>query len=270
MASAELQVGYSVTILPHDNQLTPEDGKVVFVHSASATGEVTYSVLPEGHVRQDDGSYIRKKVMLRVPPSRLRDKGGAQSHWEAAKVIGISTRTNLNEQHYTDCTIMADPFEHAIGYVRLDGTVGDGFRRGEILDTFKRDPMTSICLLTKTAAGVGLNLTDANYVIILEPSMDAHDEVQSIARVHRIGQSRDVSVLKFYLTGSVEERILKRRQQRGELSIAINAATGTTTATTEDDEQEVGTTAKADKNKAEVSSSRAMTFDDLKLLLGAE
>ena len=265
VASTELQVGYSVTILPDDNQRTPEDGKVVFVHRACDTGEVTYSVLPDGHVRQDDGSYIRKKVMLRVPPSRLRDKGGAQGHWEAAKVIGISTRTDLNDQQYTDCTGKADPFEHAIGYVRLDGTVGDGFRRGEILDTFKRDPMTSICLLTKTAAGVGLNLTDANYVIILEPSMDAHDEIQSIARVHRIGQTREVSVLKFYLSGSVEERILKRRQQRGELSIAINAATGT-----EDDEEETCTSAKADKNEAEVSSSRAMTFDDLKLLLGSE
>jgi SNF2 family DNA or RNA helicase len=118
--------------------------------------------------------------------------------------------------------------------VRLDGSAGDASRRGEILETFKGDSRTSICLLTKASAGVGLNLTVANFVVVLEPSMDAHDELQSIARVHRIGQTRKVSVLKFYMTTSFEERILLRRQQRGELSVSINSTTGGATTTEED------------------------------------
>ena len=155
--------------------------------------------------------------------------------------------------------------------------------------------MTSLCLLTKTAAGVGLNLTHANFAIILEPSMDAHDEVQSICRVHRIGQTRPVTVLKLFMRGSIEERILKRRQQRGELSVSINAAAGGGGGGEDGDGDEddgAGGAAessappaggggagkkKATKGKAaaggaaassSVSSSRSIKLDDLKLLIG--
>ena len=83
---------------------------------------------------------------------------------------------------------------------------------------------------------MGLNLTHANYAIILEPSMDAHDEVQSICRVHRIGQTRPVTVLKLYNKDSIEERILKRRQMRGELSVSINATGGSGVGDEEDGE----------------------------------
>ena len=267
VAASNLQVGYSVTILPedpNDKETQPEGGRVVFVHRDEAAGEgassVTFDVRPDGYVQVGDhGDHVRKDVLQRLSPSRLLDKGNMR--WLSAKILGVSTRPKLNKPDFVDRTGASDPFEHVVGYVRLDGAAGDATRRGQILDTFKRDPMTSICLLTKAAAGVGLNLTDANYAIILEPSMDAHDEVQSIARIHRIGQTRKVTVLKLYLTGSIEERILKRRQQRGELNVSINAATGSATAD-EDDEENA-----SEKKTAEVSASRVMTFDDLKLLL---
>ena len=115
--------------------------------------------------------------------------------------------------------------------------------------------MTSICLLSKRSAGVGINLTDANHVIIIEPGIDGHDELQSICRVHRIGQTRTVLVNKFYIVGSVEERILKRRQQRGDLNISINSVLNA-------GEEEKG------NKKSEVLSSKAITYEDLQLLLG--
>ena len=48
-----------------------------------------------------------------------------------------------------------DAFARSIGYVRLDGSAGSAERRGELLTVFKDDPMTSVCLLTKTAGEKG-------------------------------------------------------------------------------------------------------------------
>jgi len=132
--------------------------------------------------------------------------------------------------------------------------------------------MTSVVLLTKTAAGVGLNLTNANYAIIAEPSMDAHDEVQSICRIHRIGQTREVKVLKFYVEDSIEERILKRRQQRGELTVSVNALSSASNGCDEEGDKESSPTQnkskKDEESEVSVAASKTMTLEDLKLLLG--
>ena len=264
--ATKLQVGYAVTILPCEEDGVLETGKVIFVHLGNGDSPVSYNIQPEGY-KQDCGEQTRKDVLYNIPPSRLEDKGG--NHWVSGIVKAIYGKRKLSDAEYVSND--GDPFERAIGYVRLDGSTGSALRRGEILDTFKRDPMASICLLTKTSAGVGLNLTDANHVLILEPSMDAHDEMQSIARVHRIGQTRKVSVLKFFIRDSIEERILKRRQQRGELSVTINSSCASSGSDL--DVTTRTTNGKSDKDmkieeSAEVSSSRTMTHQDMKFLLG--
>jgi len=84
----------------------------------------------------------------------------------------------------------------------------------------------------------------------------------TICRVHRIGQTRKVSVQKFYIVGSIEEQILKRRQQRGELTLSINSFAGVST-------DEEGTNEKELKTKtSEILSSKTITYEDLQLLLG--
>ena len=199
-----------------------------------------------------------------VPPSRLEDMG--DSLFRPAIIKTILSCGNIVDEG-------EDPYAHAIGYVRLDGNAGAAEMRGEKLNVFRNDPMCSVAMLTKRAAGVGLNLTNANYAFVVEPSEDAHDEIQSVYRVHRIGQTRTVKVLKFFVAGTIEERILKRRQQRGELSVSINALAGG-----EVDEEDEGAgdskNARAKKNgdppKASVSASKVVTFDDLKLLLGRD
>ena len=80
-------------------------------------------------------------------------------------------------------------------------------------------------------------------------------------------------MLKFFVAGTIEERILKRRQQRGELSVSINALAGG-----EVDEEDEGAgdskNSRAKKNgdppEASVSASKVVTFDDIKLLLGRD
>ncbi|EGB04992.1 hypothetical protein AURANDRAFT_17564, partial [Aureococcus anophagefferens] len=76
------------------------------------------------------------------------------------------------------------------------------------------DPETSVLLLTLATAGVGLNITNANKVVILEPFRFGSNEAQAAMRVHRIGQSRDVEIIKFFTRGTMDERLLKLRHKR--------------------------------------------------------
>ena len=61
-------------------------------------------------------------------------------------------------------------------------------------------------LLTLATAGVGLNITNANKVIILEPFRFGSNEAQAAMRVHRIGQSRDVEIITFFTRATMDHR----------------------------------------------------------------
>lgn len=76
--------------------------------------------------------------------------------------------------------------------------------------------------MTSETCSVGLNLTSANFVLLLEPFLTGAEEGQAAARVHRIGQTRPVNVVKFFTKGSIDERILSLRQRRGELEDDTN------------------------------------------------
>lgn len=107
----------------------------------------------------------------------------------------------------------SDPFAKTIGTCHLT----DPQKRGATLDMMRRDPMCACVLLTKEATSVGLNITWCNFVVLVEPFKNAASEAQAIARVHRIGQARQVNVLKFYSANSIDERLLYLRRRRGEL-----------------------------------------------------
>ncbi len=68
------------------------------------------------------------------------------------------------------------------------------------------------------AGGVGLNLTAADYVFILDPWWNPAVEKQAVSRAHRIGQHRHVFSYKFITTNSVEEKILKLQQTKAHLA----------------------------------------------------
>ena len=73
-------------------------------------------------------------------------------------------------------------------------------------------------LLSLQAAGVGLNLTGANHVFMLDVHWNPALEVQAADRCHRVGQLRDVYIHKFICQGTVEERILQLQQRKIQLA----------------------------------------------------
>ena len=80
-------------------------------------------------------------------------------------------------------------------------------KRTKALSEFQNDPPTTIFLLSMRAGAVGINLTQANHVFLMEPAMNTALEKQAIGRVHRIGQKRHVKICRFIMKGSIEERI---------------------------------------------------------------
>jgi SNF2 family DNA or RNA helicase len=105
--------------------------------------------------------------------------------------------------------------ERKIRYAYLDGSTRD--RQREV-ESFQNDPELRLFLISLKAGGVGLNLTAADYVFILDPWWNPAIEAQAIDRAHRIGQHRTVFTYKFITKNTVEEKILALQQSKRQLA----------------------------------------------------
>ena len=76
-------------------------------------------------------------------------------------------------------------------------------------------------LISIKAGGVGLNLTEADYVFILDPWWNPAVEQQAIDRTHRIGQKNTVFIYKFITKNSVEEKILALQQRKRKIADSL-------------------------------------------------
>jgi len=92
-------------------------------------------------------------------------------------------------------------------YLRLDGQT-PVTERQERIDDFNNSPDIFVFLLSTKAGGFGINLTAANVVIIYDLDFNPHNDKQAEDRAHRVGQTRDVTVMKLVTKDTIEESIL--------------------------------------------------------------
>ncbi|PNH06056.1 DNA repair protein RAD5 [Tetrabaena socialis] len=101
-------------------------------------------------------------------------------------------------------------------------------KRTEAIDSFQHDPATTVFLLSVRSGAVGINLTAADHVFLMEPCMNPAMEEQAIGRAWRMGQQRPVVVKRLVVQGSVEERIMEvvrtRRAASGSSAAAADPA----------------------------------------------
>ena len=90
--------------------------------------------------------------------------------------------------------------EHGFRSARLDGSLSNQERR-LTLDLCRRPGEIEVCLIQIRAGGVGLNLQEFNRVYLTSPDWNPCNEIQAIARAHRMGQQRPVTVTKLVLSG---------------------------------------------------------------------
>jgi SNF2 family DNA or RNA helicase len=110
----------------------------------------------------------------------------------------------------------------------MNGLIIDGSTRNreQILNKFKEEEEQRILLMTLKVGGVGLNLTEADYVIILDPWWNPAVEMQAIDRTHRIGQTMPVMVYRMISSSTIEEKVLEL--QRKKMAIMNDVVEGTT------------------------------------------
>jgi SNF2 family DNA or RNA helicase len=85
-----------------------------------------------------------------------------------------------------------------------------------VVAAFQRDPSACVFLLSLRAAGTGLNLTTASYVVLYDPWWNPAVEAQAIDRSHRIGQTQTVNAYRLISPGTVEEKIWELQQSKAQ------------------------------------------------------
>ncbi len=93
---------------------------------------------------------------------------------------------------------------------------GETKDRQAVVQNFQDDPSASVFLLSLRAAGTGLNLTTASYVVLYDPWWNPAVEAQAIDRSHRIGQTRTVNAYRLIAPGTVEEKIWELQQRKAQ------------------------------------------------------
>jgi superfamily II DNA or RNA helicase len=131
---------------------------------------------------------------------------------EGHKALVFSQFTSL-------LSIVRDRLDHAgVTYEYLDGKTRD---RQERVERFQSDPACKLFLVSLKAGGLGLNLTAAEYVFLLDPWWNPAVEAQAVDRAHRIGQTRNVFAYRLIARGTVEEKVLELQASKRDLAAAI-------------------------------------------------
>ncbi len=110
--------------------------------------------------------------------------------------------------------------EQKIEYHYLDGSTPAEERQRRVTQ-FNTEDKKQIFLISLKAGGVGLNLTSADYVILLDPWWNPAVEQQAIDRSHRIGQLRTVFAYKFVTQNTIEEKIIALQNAKRKISESV-------------------------------------------------
>ena len=118
-------------------------------------------------------------------------------------------------------------------YLYLDGQTPLDERQ-RLVNRFQ-DGESQFFLISLKAGGLGLNLTAANYVILMDPWWNPSIEDQATDRAHRLGQERSVTVIRLVSANTIEEKILKLHEQKQDLSNRMLEGTSGSAALSVDD-----------------------------------
>lgn len=110
--------------------------------------------------------------------------------------------------------VKAELEERKIGFVYLTGQTKN---RAEVVESFQNDDSISVFLISLKAGGVGLNLTQADYVYLIDPWWNPAVENQAIDRTYRIGQHKNVMAVRLICPDTIEEKIMMMQESKREM-----------------------------------------------------
>ena len=111
--------------------------------------------------------------------------------------------------------VKAELEERNIGHAYLTGQTTN---RGSVVSDFQDNPDLRVFLISLKAGGIGLNLTQADYVYLIDPWWNPAVENQAIDRAYRIGQDKKVVAVRLICPDTIEEKIMAMQEGKKELA----------------------------------------------------
>jgi chromodomain-helicase-DNA-binding protein 1 len=166
---------------------------------------------PEGLSREES----IKGLIMNSGKMALLDKLLARLRQDGHRVLVFSQMVRM-------LNILSDYMNYrGYPFQRLDGTTGSEARKRSMEHFNAPDSTDFVFLLSTRAGGLGINLETADTVILFDLDWNPQNDLQAIARAHRIGQKKPVNVYRFVSKDSIEEEILERAKRKMVLEYCI-------------------------------------------------
>ncbi|CAG8976199.1 hypothetical protein HYALB_00011130 [Hymenoscyphus albidus] len=165
-------------------------------------------------VVRDEGHPDSKISLQRLGSNSSAKVGELLSNLKAVRKENPGVKSVVFSQ-FTSFLSLIEPAltRAAIPFLRLDGSMTQK-ARADVLKKYAASPKGIVLLLSLRAGGVGLNLTMAKRVYMMDPWWSFAVEAQAIDRVHRMGQVDEVKVFRFIVKESIEEKMLKIQDRK--------------------------------------------------------
>ncbi|XP_054839603.1 helicase-like transcription factor [Eublepharis macularius] len=176
---------------------------------------------------------VRLEELVECPLEDSNDVEKSDQEWVSSSKISalMHALLDLRKQNPAIKSIIVSQFTKFLSlievplrksgfvFTRLDGTMRQK-KRVEAIEQFQNTEAGSptVMLLSLKAGGIGLNLTAASRVFLMDPAWNPAAEDQCFDRCHRLGQKQDVIITKFIVKHSVEENMLKIQDKKRELA----------------------------------------------------
>ncbi|KAK4547352.1 hypothetical protein LTR36_001008 [Oleoguttula mirabilis] len=230
-----------------ENDLPPKTEKIIRVELSDVQLEYYKNILTRNYAALNSGNKAQKTSLLNImmelkkasnhpfmfPNAEDRFLEGRDSRDDQLKaLITTSGKMMLMDQLLTKMKkdghrvlifsqmvkmldILADYMQlRGYQYQRLDGTIASGPRRMAI-DHFNAPDSRDFCFLLSTrAGGLGINLMTADTVILFDSDWNPQADLQAMARAHRIGQKKPVTIYRLVSKDTVEEEVLERARNK--------------------------------------------------------
>lgn len=200
----------SIQILGSRNRQTTKPIKVDDSDSDSSSESQSGSASEEGSDSEDDPSPAETLITSAKIEHLIKILNAESSSHKFIVFSQFTSMLNLVEPFLT---------RNRLPFTRYDGSMRNDAREAS-LERLRNDPKTRILLCSLKCGSLGLNLTAASRVVILEPFWNPFVEEQAIDRVHRLNQTQDVVVYKLTVQDTVEARILELQEKKRALAEA--------------------------------------------------
>jgi superfamily II DNA or RNA helicase len=204
-------------------ELWPEERELYTAIQAATRRDVVEKLQAGGSVIEALEALLRMRQAC-CHPALLPQQSAP--HSSKLTVLMESLEVALAEGHkalvfsqWTSLLDLLEPVLETAGlrYLRLDGSTSD---RQAVVDAFQAADGPPVLIMSLKAGGVGLNLTQADHVFILDPWWNPAAQDQAADRAHRIGQDRTVMIHPIVALDSVEEKILELQAAKRALAAA--------------------------------------------------